>query len=422
MFLAVASAALFAHAASTEVFVVHAGQTVVYDTSQGPLLVAGLRVEAGGLLRVIGPEPFVAIVRGTAKIDGTVDLSGFDAHDVATLDTGNVPEPGGDGGPGGGRGGVSSFVTTASTPVGGVGFGALQLPSAGGGGGESSYAPGELGTEARRPGGGGGGALGPDQPAVPTPGDPANQGLVAVGGADGFPVGRGALTDLAPSAGGARGPDLFPDGDPTNDFWGIGFDRDTRRLVQGELAAPAGGSGGGAGGDAVPAASFPHPSWSPASDEKGGPGGGGGGLGIVLARALVIGPEGAVRADGGRGARGENVLFLDHVGASGGGGSGGTLVLQAELIDLRAASARALTALGGAGGEGHDPGTGAPVSRGGNGGAGVIQLHTPFGARVLLPDGATLGELTSPRAHRLFLDASAARGLGRAPAAPARAQ
>ena len=117
----------------------------------------------------------------------------------------------------------------------------------------------------------------------------------------------------------------------------------------------------------------------------------------------MIGPSGALRADGGEGAGGENSLFFDRVGGGSGGGSGGWLVLDALQIDLRLASHDAITALGGRGGEGrnnlHDV-----VGAGGNGGPGVIQLHVPSGTsgEILLRPGVSLGESPAPRSHVLL--------------------
>ena len=53
------------------------------------------------------------------------------------------------------------------------------------------------------------------------------------------------------------------DGDASNDHWGVRavFDAAGQFLAlrEGEMSAPSGGSGGGAGGDAVPSDVFPHP-------------------------------------------------------------------------------------------------------------------------------------------------------------------
>lgn len=386
--------ALSAPALAQQDFVVSSGVTL-YDTSSGPLLVDSLVVEDGATLRVTGARPFVVLARREIRVEGLVDLSGFDARSVSTLNTGGVPEPGAAGAAGGGAGGTASATTTSSTAAGGPG---ASLFGGGGGGGESGYSPSSVDDD-RRPGSGGGGALAASQPVSADPDDPANAGLVATAGGDGAPSASGALSGSPPPRGGLAGSAVFVDGDPTNDFFG-------RKLVpglgliQGELAGPVPGSGGGAGGDALPSASFPTPGWTPASDEKGAGGGGGGGVGLLATPLFVLGSAGAVRSDGGDGALGENTFFLNHIGGSSGGGSGGYLVVAAQRIDLSRAGARSLSALGGLGADPPEPG---PVAHGGDGGPGVIQLHVPPGpGHLLLPSGASLGELSAPKAHVLL--------------------
>jgi hypothetical protein len=82
------------------------------------------------------------------------------------------------------------------------------------------------------------------------------------------------------------------------------------------------------------------------------------------------------------------------------------IALQAEQIDLSQASPAALSALGGAGGAGANDILRAEGG-GGHGGPGLIQLHVPAGdpARVLLPLGASLADLSTPTAHVLRIEA-----------------
>ena len=379
-------------------FVVGAGETVFYDTSVGPLRTRNLVIGEGGVLRAMGPNPLLIRASGRVQIDGTLDLSGFAGKNVATLNTGNQAESGGPGGPGGGAGGDASRVTTSSTPAGSTGLDAALL--AGGGiGGESGFAISSLGTQARRPGGGGGGALALDQPVDDNPADPSNDGLIAQDGHDGDVLSTGAVSGQPPAQGGASAQPIFIDGDPTNDFAGIMPDGQGGFIV-GELDLPTGGRGGGGGGDALPSSSFPTPNWTPASDEKGGAGGGGGGLGIVFARIIIVGSNGLILCNGGQGALGENTSFLDSIGGNGGGGSGGTIVLRALVIDLSQASDDALSAIGGLGGVNL---SGILESNGGNGGPGVIQLHTPEAHGIHLPPGKRLSDLSKPDAYSLFL-------------------
>ena len=379
--------------------VVGAGETLLFDTSHGPVLVRSLTIETGGVVRVIGSQPLLFEARRSIVIHGLLDLSGFDAMDVATLNTGHIPEPGGPPGPGGGQGGVGSWITDNSTPHGGQGFGSFMTADQGGHGGESAYSS-NMDQHTRRPGGGGGGVLAADQPVSGNPDDPANDGLVAEGGRNGHALSTGCGTDLSPAAGGAPATAVFVDGDPTNDFWGRKPVAGSG-VLRGELAGPMAGRGGGAGGDALPSDRFPTANWTISSDEKGGAGGGGGGLSLIATRHFVLGPAGHVRADGGDGGRGENILFLDSIGGNGGGGSGGFLVIQALTIDLRTAGDNALTALGGLGAT-DLPNWSAGEGDGGNGGPGVIQLHTPGARNVLLPPGKELSDLSSPDAHSLL--------------------
>ena len=73
-------------------------------------------------MRVQGPSRFLVLAEGTVTIDGLIDLSGFAAKDVATLNTGNQVEVGGQGGPGGGAGGDASVIINNSTPFGAFGL------------------------------------------------------------------------------------------------------------------------------------------------------------------------------------------------------------------------------------------------------------------------------------------------------------
>ncbi len=371
---------------------IRAGQSVLFDTASGPLVLDNLTIEAGATVRVIGTRPLYLFAHGAVVVEGLLDLSGFDAQSVATLNTSNQPEPGAAGGPSGGDGGVGSASTNTSTAAGGDGQ-ALFRP--GGGGGESGYSSSSLRND-RRPGGGGGGALAAHQPVHPDPSHPSNVGLIAEAGNAGSPRATGAVNGLNPPQGGAAGLAVFIDADPRNDFWGV--KTLAGASIVGELSYPVPGAGGGAGGDAIVGGVFPPTTWSPIADEKGAGGGGGGGLGFLVARSISLGAAGSIRTNGGAGAFGENVIFFDHIGGESGGGSGGYLVMQAEAIDLTLASAGSITALGGHGAK-LPPNLGA--GGGGNGGPGVIQLHVADPSQLLLPTGTTLDQLTSPRAHVL---------------------
>jgi len=122
-------------------------------------------------------------------------------------------------------------------------------------------------------------------------------------------------------------------------------------------------------------------------------------LAAVVAPTVVVGPAGVLRADGGDGGRGENTNFLNSIGGNGGGGSGGYLLVFALTIDLTQAGDAALSAVGGLGAENWE---GEPAGAGGNGGPGVIQLHTPGAAGVLLPAGQDLADVSRPDAWSLL--------------------
>ena len=376
-------------------FVVPTGQTVVYDTTIGPLQVTNFVIQPGAQLRVVGPKPFVVEASQGILIDGLLNLSGHDRPDVATLQSGNIPELGAAGVAGGGRGGVGSGLTTTSTPLGGPGFGAFDKPGVGGFGGEAGFGVGPK--DAYRGAGGGGGRLGPDLPLQTLPG---LVGLNAQSGFDGGALAQGASIGAMPPRGGLRGPSPFVDSNPNNDFWGFKANPMSGGVTPGELRRPRAGTGGGAGGDGVQSAVFPAQPWSPASDKKGCGGGGGGGLGLMKARYVSVGLEGRIQANGGKGGAGENQVFLDHIGGGSGGGSGGFLVLQGDLIDLSLASPDCMRALGGAGGPGQ-AGAGS-TGAGGDGGAGVIQLHVEKPNHLLLPAGKTVADLSVPDAHVLL--------------------
>jgi hypothetical protein len=269
-------------------------------------------------------------------------------------------------------------------------------------------------------------------------------GLDAEPGFTSAPTDNGAITGAAGPFGGPIGPSPFVDPDQTNDFFGTQFNSLTNQLIIGELKKPWAGAGGGGGGDAsqVPSGQFPGP-WSPTGDEKGSGGGGGGGSLHILALGNIrFGSAGQIQCRGGMGGGGENTLFLNRVGGGSGGGSGGHVILQsAKAIDMRLSSVatRAVLATGGEGGAGSQDAGGAIQSSGGqieqpaaqdacpgpgiyattglnpcrglvdgaggDGGPGVIQLHTATGvvgpptnplADIIVPAALTLKDVCQP--------------------------
>ena len=326
----------------------------------GVLDVDSLVIEQRAVVRVQGSNPLRLNVAGTVQIDGLLDLSGFNANDVITQNTGNMQESGAQGGPGAGRGGNANEVVTNSTARGGFGQGPLTDFNGGGQGGESGFAAATTGKDSRRPGGGAGGRF-----AVT---------LTDLDGGDGNANATGAQHTGVPSGGSASDGPFTPNSTTDDDFFGvqaIGSGQTITMLVRGELPSLWGGYGGGGGGNACQAAVFPTPGWTAASDEKGGAGGGGGGtLHLRALGSITFGAAGEVRSDGGRGGLGENVIGSDHIGGSGGSGSGGHIVLE-SAVGITSAKVNAR------GGPAVRAITGSETSKGGPGGPGVIKLHVP---------------------------------------------
>lgn len=437
----------------------HCTPTQTSAVVQGVLDLRNLWIQEGATVRVQGPYPLVIHATGAVRIDGTLDASGFSSLGVTTVNTTTIPEVGAPGAAGGGRGGTGSPLTTASSPKGGNGSGAFDAPDLGGGGGETGWTNLNQQVDSRRGAGGGGGALGANQAQTGAPAlgdwDQSFIGLDVEGGFANLNASAfGALSGVPGPFGGRSGAQPFHDGDPSNDFYGVAIDGSGNAIV-GELFQPWAGAGGGGGGDAsfvAAGGTFPNVPFSPFADEKGGSGGGGGGsLSILAVGDIVFGPSGRILARGGSGGGGENTSFLNRVGGAGGGGSGGHVILQTlGVIDLRqslgaSTSAASLgtmlggiLATGGQGGAGRADLGGATLASngkvetlpvldacpktlaggtyptvgpnacrghidgaGGDGGPGIVQLHTrsgldPQGPSILLPTGMELGDLIVP--------------------------
>jgi len=408
----------------------------------GVLDVRNFRVGVGSKLKFSGPNDVTIMASGWAEVQGIITVEGNDSMGVATLNTTNIPEPGAPGQAGGGKGGIGSPLTTASSPSGGSGHGAFNAPDGGGRGGETGWNPDSTSVSHRRGAGGGGGRFGHDQLAYYPPWfvwavDESWIGLNVEKGFDGGQQAFGAKDPAAftsPPQGGDPGLSPFLDANPDNDFWGTMEDPGTQSLIVGELDAPHPGAGGGGGGDSSYTAGqmFPAVPFDPTGDEKGAGGGGGGGaITMLVLGNITFGPDGQVSARGGTGGGGENTAGLDRVGAGSGGGSGGHLILQTtSVIDMSQSLAGtvghppALFATGGQGGVGANNQGGATIGgqgsketkpeldacpdpllgclghvtgAGGDGGPGIVQLHTPTGAAgVLLPAGTALPDVCKP--------------------------
>lgn len=361
--------------------------TTTLNAVNGVVDVRSLIIEPGGEIRVQGPNPMRINATGDVIIRGKLDVSGFSAKDVATLNTGNQVEIGGAGSAGGGKGGNANDNITEPTPRGGRGQGPFRQQNLGGEGGEMGYHP-TAAKNSRRPGGGGGGRFAKDWVGTQT--FSSGFSVAASAGNPGNPISIGALSGRSPSAGGLPGQGPFVDSSNDNDFFGtlpVVQGGEVTALIRGELPRLWAGYGGGGGGNAGRA--YPNPNWTLGADEKGGGGGGGGGaLHIKALGRIVFGEEGLLIAVGGRGATGENTNFLDHIGGTGGGGSGGHVILEsATLVDFTdgglnlGVDSTDWVLAGGpvlrAGPLGDVDPCCRTMSNGGAGGAGVIQIHVP---------------------------------------------
>ncbi len=410
----------------------------------GILNVRDLTIGAGASWRVRGSKPITILASGDVRIDGVLSANGTGGNPIFTLNTANLPEPGGAGVGGGGTGGTGSSLTTQSTPRGGAGFGGITFAaSGGGGGGESGIATNSVNSgENRRPGGGGGGVLGHDTVLADGCGNEDYIGLNAETGHLGAPTARGATTNVSPPQGGVVGPGPFSDPFDDNDFWGtmlVDPGGPSQRTIEGELSTPWAGAGGGGGGDGTDynaSIGYPDPNFPVSREDKGAGGGGGGGSITILALgSITFGPGGRIEANGGTGAGGENTSFVNRVGGGSGGGSGGHIILQSgKFIDFSEVPSStsicfnnfnclSLMALGGQGGVGSgngggfDPNNGAsgnpnsdskPASMGnegvvctavprlcagGDGGPGIIQLHTESLSDIIPPQAGADGNM-----------------------------
>jgi len=399
--------------------------TTTLNSVNGVVDVRNFVIEAGGEVRVQGPNPMRINATGDVRILGRLDLSGFSAKDVATLNTGNQIEIGGAGTAGGGRGGSANENTSGPSPTGGRGQGPFRQANLGGEGGEMGFST-TSSKNARRPGGGGGGRFAKDWVGTLLYSAPFS--MEAGAGNDGNSASTGALTQTSPAAGGPPGLGAFVDSTDGNDFFGVRpviAGGQLAGLIRGELPSLWAGYGGGGGGNA--GRNYPNPNWNFNSDEKGGGGGGGaGGVHIKALGRIVFGVNGEILANGGRGATGENTNFLDHIGGTGGGGSGGHVILEsATLVDFTDGGtnldpdSRDVIIAGGpvrkSGPLGDVDGCCKLNSNGGPGGPGVIQIHVPdpisppsdmiaSGADIIVPThalalGTPLDEVTSPPAY-----------------------
>jgi hypothetical protein len=310
---------------NTDVTQIQPTQGPAYTVTGGVFFFRNVTIRQGVRVRGVGSNPMIWVVSGTFTVDGELSVDGEHGAAVWTLNSANIPAPGGRGGAGGGAGGDGTPSATQRDLVGGTGFGPFGLLVGGGGGRLSCFAGSERGS------GGGGGAFA-------TEGDPFY--LTPAGAGTSFQQQRGigGQGGIGPSGsanrrilGGSAGLRPFLDGRDDNDFFAYTVDVSTGRLIAGELTALSGGQGGGGGGDE--SFDFSCTSTNPnfANDASGGGGGGGGGCVVVFAQGpIVVGATGRVTANGGNGGGGEQAASCNH-GGGGGAGSGGMVVLASTV-------------------------------------------------------------------------------------------
>lgn len=355
-------------------------------------------VPAGVEVRFEGSNPARILVRGRARIAGTVDASGIDQEIFSARDTISANllpgQPGSAGGPGGGaggRGGDRSDGQAGVPDINGFDGDDVQLPA---GHAYTSSAPGT---------GGQGSA------AWPAGGQSASvvysvsfvfSGQIGAGGSGGgyttpgtassvvmpFPNGQTPALRGPSSPGGASFSVLpIPMGTSSEDHFAIG------------------GSGGGGGGSHCYLALTGQllDTWRAGA----GGAGGGGVLAIRTGTDLVVETTGALEANGGAGAIFSALTLAALPNTSraypqpGGGGSGGSILLQSAGTLTRNG---VLTAVGGAGGsvQGVSPLQIAAGADAGTGGDGLIRIEagTTTGAGPASPQ-PVVGSLTDTDAR-----------------------
>lgn len=285
-----------------------------------------IHIPQGVTVLARGSNPLVMTATGDVLIEGTIDISGRPGTIDEAFDSAFIPNPGGMGGPAGGRGGACQPTVPAdfqlisqihTAPTGEDGWGPRDAEQIGGKGGQTGAHPGVSYNGSahhyfsRGSGGGGGSML-----------QPGMDGVVGMGTF--IPDEHGQPIPCVEPLGGKAGKLVFIDGDPDNNFFGD----------KGEHAKSVGGQGGGGAGcrwDSLDPESGPNtpPNDTTAKwDAKGGGGGGGGGvLEIHALGEIVIAETGSILARGGMGGRGEQV-GAGNFGGGGGGGSGGVVILQ----------------------------------------------------------------------------------------------
>lgn len=388
---------------------------------------SSLEIEGDGQLVLEGSNPARIFVRGQALVQGQITARGEAPPDDTGPNLGHVSSDlaGGAGGTGslaagsGGRGAdrpdnTGSTLLFLQGPANGIPNPGAVIDGAGGEG-LNGAAPG-LGL-----GGGEGGVHWPDN--LPTgwvefgdllANDLCQTDQVANPGAGGGYATNGGASDATwpnPGLNDPLGVGLIPAADALGgDPLLIGITPEVMELSP-ELGNLRGGSGGGGGGAHIYLTRTTGPAFGDClsglinyyvSHSAAGGGGGGGALQIQAGNSVRI--TGLITLAGGSGgsATGAGGVALSGQAAPGGGGSGGAALIQAREV-LLASLTTSVDIAGGAGG------LGAGLSKGGDGGAGILRIETDFpidtlaAAPKIMPYNPSVGsEFGGPDSSNIF--------------------
>jgi len=369
---------------------------------------ASVTIRPGALLRFVGTKPARLFTRGQFVLQGTLDVGGragaqklsWQAEGAAGFAESLVGGPGGSGGPGAGSGGRG-----ADRPD-NTGSDLVELPVLARGvlnpGAQIDGQAGEgIGAAPPAQGGGAGGVHWPPSlpssttpPPIPTS-NAAFNGQIGLDPFCAVPMIAGCGAGAAYATSGGIGLPLAPLmifvlpalWTPVNHLFPITPGADSSSIPDllglktlnpdaGLLRGGAGGGGGGAHvyGTRTSAQTglecYTAPIVEYYSHSGGGGGGGGGALQIQAGASYA--QTGTLIASGGPGSASPLPLSVAPEAqlAAGGGGSGGAVLLQSLSFTLSSLPGR-IDVSGGAGGLGSN------VSRGGDGGAGLVRIETP---------------------------------------------
>ncbi|MCE9593369.1 MAG: hypothetical protein K8S98_04175 [Planctomycetes bacterium] len=372
------------------------GTPLDIDVTTGIFEFASLSVEAGATLRIVGDNAARVLVRGDARIQGTIDVSGqsLGAHpsDAGFGQTGGAGGPnGGDGGSGGDRQNQgASMLATNDVPAGSL----VDLPDLQNSGLKN---PGALIIGAAGEGAGGTGFIGSGPGGVQWPTNfpsalslfndlatnvlcvseqvagPGGGGAYAVDGNPGVPLAVNGLS--------AQSTSNVPLDTPGGDNSPLQIENPgvlplkVRKLTPKKGYLRGGAGGGGAGTNLSQTQTVGASCLSGGSkiqvyrDHSGAAGGGGGGIQLQVGDLLQL--DGIVDASGGDGGSAVPLggAVNQTVASPGGGGAGGATLLQATTLAMSTLTGSRVDVSGGLGGIDN---TG---STGGNGSMGLIRLE-----------------------------------------------